>query len=148
MGFDKLSRKDTAKAFFVNPRTVTRWHQDGMPRNDDGTYNLPECIAWRLDRLTEDMPAGDETEESAKWLAEFRKERATLARMKREHLEGRLVDIDEVQQDAFNKGRQIRDTLLNLPARLSAILAAESDGAKIDEILTKEIKQALEVLSK
>lgn len=28
---------------------MTRWAQDGCPRNDDGTFDLPEVIRWEHD---------------------------------------------------------------------------------------------------
>jgi hypothetical protein len=47
----------------------------------------------------------------------------------------------------FQTGRRIREGLLNLPDRLSDILAAERDQAKIHAIISKEIRQILEALT-
>jgi hypothetical protein len=68
---------------------------------------------------------------------------ARLAKIDYEERVGKLVSKDEVQVAAFNKFRQFRDHMLNLPDRLAAMLAAESDAAKCYEILAIEIRRAL-----
>jgi hypothetical protein len=68
---------------------------------------------------------------------------ARLAKLEFEERTGKLVSKDEVQVAAFNKFRQFRDAVLNLPDRLAAMLAAETDAAKAYEILSTEIRKAL-----
>ncbi len=68
---------------------------------------------------------------------------ARLAKIEYEERTGKLVSKDEVQVAAFNKFRQFRDHMLNLPDRLAAILAAETDAAQCYEILSLEIRKAL-----
>ncbi len=72
---------------------------------------------------------------------------ARLAKLEYEEKVGKLVSKDEVQIAAFNKFRQYRDHLLNIPDRLAAMLAAESDSAKCYEILATEIRKALNEFS-
>jgi formaldehyde-activating enzyme involved in methanogenesis len=79
----------------------------------------------------------------------------TKARAVREHYQARLSKIDyeervaklvpkdEVQVAAFNKFRQFRDHMLNIPDRVAAMLAAETEAAKCYEILAIEIRRAL-----
>ena len=74
-------------------------------------------------------------------------ERAKLLEIKARVETGRYVDADDVKATAFNKARVVRDGLLNIPDRLSAVLAAESDPAKVHELLAAEIRNALEDLS-
>src|SRR5579864_2789331 len=68
---------------------------------------------------------------------------ARLAKIDFEERVGKLVSKDEVQVAAFNKFRQFRDHILNIPDRVAAMLAAEADTAKCHEILTTEIRRAL-----
>jgi len=68
---------------------------------------------------------------------------ARLAKIEYEERTGRLVSKDEVQIAAFNRFRQFRDAMLNLPDRLAAQLAAESEEAKCYEILSNEVRRAL-----
>jgi hypothetical protein len=68
---------------------------------------------------------------------------ARLAKIEYEERIAQLVSGDEVQVAAYNKFRQFRDAMLNLPDRLAAMLAAESEAAKVHEALTVEIRKAL-----
>ena len=74
-------------------------------------------------------------------------ERARLLEIKAKAEAGRYVDADAVKAAAFNKARVVRDGLLNIPDRLSAVLAAENDPARVHELLAAEIRTALEELS-
>ncbi len=68
---------------------------------------------------------------------------ARLAKIEFEERSGKLVSRDEVEIAAFNKFRTFRDGMLNVPDRVAAVLAAETDTAKVHEILTAEIRRAL-----
>ena len=56
---------------------------------------------------------------------------------------GSLVEISQVQKDAFDTARKVRDAMLNIPDRISSILAGEKKEAKVRKLLTAEIKNAL-----
>jgi hypothetical protein len=68
---------------------------------------------------------------------------ARLAKLEYEERVGKLVSKDEVQVAAFNKFRQFRDHILNIPDRVAAMVAAEAETAKCYEILATEIRRAL-----
>jgi hypothetical protein len=53
---------------------------------------------------------------------------------------GKFVDADEVKVAAFNKGRIVRDALLNIAARVAPLLAAESDERACFELIDHEIR--------
>lgn len=72
---------------------------------------------------------------------------ARLAKIEFEEKTAKLISRDEVQVAAFTKGRTARDNLLNIPDRLAATLAAESDADKVHQILTAEIRKALDELA-
>ena len=72
---------------------------------------------------------------------------ARLAKIEFEEKTAKLISRDEVQVAAFTKGRTARDNLLNIPDRLAATLAAESDADKVHQILTGEIRKALDELA-
>jgi hypothetical protein len=61
---------------------------------------------------------------------------------------GQLVSLEDVKKIAFARGRIIRDSMLNIPDRVSSLLADENDASKIHEILSREIREALEELSR
>jgi pyruvate/2-oxoglutarate dehydrogenase complex dihydrolipoamide acyltransferase (E2) component len=68
---------------------------------------------------------------------------ALLAKIEYEERTGKLVRKDEVHVAAFNTFRQFRDRMLNIPDRVAAVFAAETDTAKCHEILVTEIRRAL-----
>jgi len=81
---------------------------------------------------------------------EYSKARAVresyLARLEKIDFEERtekLVSRDEMQVAAFNRYRTFRDGMLNIPDRLAAVLAAESDPSRVHELLSTEIRKAL-----
>ncbi|MDG7056617.1 MAG: hypothetical protein LKM43_00460 [Wolbachia endosymbiont of Penenirmus auritus] len=73
-------------------------------------------------------------------------ERGKLLEAKAKAEIGELVSIEEVKTEAFNVARVVRNNLLNIPDRVSALLASMSDTEKIHQTLTEEIRTALEEL--
>ncbi len=73
--------------------------------------------------------------------------RARREKLLFEQLQGRLIDVGDVKVAAFNKARIVRDALLNIPDRISAVLTAEGDQEKVHALLSAEIRQALEDLT-
>lgn len=71
---------------------------------------------------------------------------ARLAKLDYEQRSGKLVDSDEVRESGFKVARAVRDSLMNVPDRIDAILAAETDRHSVHTILTKAIMEALERL--
>ena len=57
-----------------------------------------------------------------------------------------LILKEEVEREAFEVGRRVRDAVLSVPDRVSAILSAETDRNKIKEILNNELRHSLEIL--
>lgn len=76
---------------------------------------------------------------------EIEKGKLLEARVKAET--GELVPIDEVRNIFYAKGRIVRDGILNIPDRISSLLATIDDASKIHEILTQELRTVLEELS-
>jgi hypothetical protein len=68
---------------------------------------------------------------------------ARLAKIDFEERTEKLVSRDEMQVAAFNRYRTFRDGMLNIPDRLAAVLAAESDPRQVHELLSTEIRKAL-----
>lgn len=71
-------------------------------------------------------------------------EKVKYLEIKNKEAEKTLVSADGVRIAAFNKGRMVRDALLNIPDRVASMLAKETDTNRIHEILTKEIRQIIE----
>lgn len=59
---------------------------------------------------------------------------------------GNLVYADVIQTAAFNKARQVRDALLNIPDRIAPEIAATSTEKQVKEKLLCAFSEALEPL--
>lgn len=70
-------------------------------------------------------------------------ERHRALRIANDLREGRVVDVRAAKREAFESARIMREVLLNLPTRIAAELAAETDPAKVFARLDDEIRQAL-----
>lgn len=70
-------------------------------------------------------------------------ERGKLAELDRRRREGELVERGEVEEAAFSNARRVRDALMNIPARVASLYAAETDPQKIHQNLEDEIRAVL-----
>ncbi len=73
---------------------------------------------------------------------------ARLAQLEYEERKGKLVSADKVKVSAFNTARIVRDSILNIPDRIAAELASETDPHKLHTKLTEALVEALEELSR
>ncbi len=71
---------------------------------------------------------------------------AKLAKLEFDHKSGKLIDAAEVKKSAFDAARMVRNSMMNIPDRLAAELAAETDVFKVTQKLKNEIRKALEGL--
>ncbi|WP_123812277.1 hypothetical protein [Ottowia oryzae] len=81
-------------------------------------------------------------------------ERARLVRAKREQAEiqlaeqrGEVIRVDAVRTQLANRLAATRDGLLQIPARVSAVLAAETSSEVVFTTLSDELCKALEGLT-
>lgn len=72
---------------------------------------------------------------------------ARLAKLSFEEKSGKLVEVDGVRVEAFKIARTVRDSIMNIPERISAQLAAEVDPHKCYLMLSRELNEALEALT-
>jgi len=60
---------------------------------------------------------------------------------------GELVSKREVEREAYELAKRVRDAILSIPDRVAAVLAAQTDQRRIREILLEELHHALEILA-
>lgn len=73
---------------------------------------------------------------------------AKMEQLKYEKMVGSLVDADEVKKAARDMGLAVRDALQYLPDKLGPVLAAETDIEKVNDLLSEEIRSALDAMSR
>ncbi|HQT38703.1 MAG TPA: hypothetical protein PK231_04700 [Acidocella sp.] len=91
-------------------------------------------------------PPADEINDSAPYAKSAAREKfykAELAKIELKIQTGELVDKAEVERNNFTTFRILRDNILNVPDRLAAILANETDRHKVHMALSNELKKAL-----
>ena len=123
------------------------WHVD--PELGQVEYRANVDIAKRRN-----VKADDTDMETGSGFPAFNESRAKrvyyeakLCEMEVKLREGKLVDVETIRNKSFKLGRQVRDGMLNIPDRISADLAAETDAFKVHARLTKEIREVLTALA-
>jgi hypothetical protein len=91
----------------------------------------------------------DDDTDSGYWKSRARRERAEaeLAELKLRELQRELVRADDWAAALAKRAATFREGLLQIPARLSAQLAAESDQARIHTLLEDELRQVMDQLT-
>ncbi len=153
--------KDLATALGVSAATVTRDAAVGMP-----THSVDAAAAWRREHRrprhrAQQPPEGataagppqlpsaapDKPDDSGGdyWASRARRERAEaeLAELKLAEQQGVLVRADEVRAAYAKRAASLRESLLQMPSRLSAVLAAESAQVRCHDILQAEVHAIL-----
>lgn len=69
--------------------------------------------------------------------------KAKIEKLKYEEMLGQLVDIQKAQDEFFTLARKVRDSLMAIPDRISAQLAAETNQYNVHRRLDAEIRIAL-----
>jgi len=72
---------------------------------------------------------------------------AKIADLKLREMRGELVRVDEVRNSFARKASALRESLLQIPSRLAAVLAAETDHARCHDLLSAELRTVLEQLT-
>ncbi|MCC7203119.1 MAG: hypothetical protein IT393_10730 [Nitrospirae bacterium] len=147
-----VSQSEYARRKGVSKQHISRLTQKGIISLDDGKIDPVQAdkqLAAAKDPARDGLRKSDskvKKGESSYWKARTEREqiRAKRERLEYEKAIGQLVDAEEVRLSAFNRGRILRDAIFNLPDRLAPLLAAESDVKKVNAILHKELRAALE----
>jgi phage terminase Nu1 subunit (DNA packaging protein) len=108
----------------------------------------------KFSQETSEETLDDEEDEEKKTVVAYhvsraRKEAANaeLAELNLNARRGTLVESDKVKAEAFRVARTVRESVLGIPDRIAASLAAETDTSRVHLALTRELRQALEELA-
>src|SRR5262249_53264833 len=132
-------------ALNVTPRRINQLVADGvLPAPKDKGHEVQRAVRAYLDFINTRVASIPwKTAKKRKPLAD-----AALAELKLEVEQGKYCLVEDVKTSAFSCARRTRDAILNLPARLGAIVAAEPDAGKCHDLLMLELRQALEELAR
>lgn len=163
-GQSTISQAALGRALGLSPAAVTKLKQQGMPVD-----SVQAAQAWREQRQNvaqrKPLPAGapvprrpaaappsppadewllSEDHDSAR--TRLRISEANQAEMLEAEMRGELIRLDVVRSQLASVLSSTRDSLMQIPSRLSAVLAAEGDAARVHQLLQAEIHQALSQL--
>ena len=125
------------------------WRKNTL-KNNAAKVDEPDPVEPRDARELRQQVAGlpdDEIPELNESRARREHYQAELAKLEVDLKRRELVPADEVNREAFQIGRSIREALANLADRLSYQLAGETDPVRIHAVLTDEHRAALVELS-
>lgn len=151
----KITQTEWAREIGVSKQYVCYLVKKGIVKLEDGLIDreqASEAVAAIRDPsqpLRRKNPENENTSNLSTMLLKTRikneMERGKLLEAKAEI--GELVAVEEVKREAFNVARVVRNNLLNIPNRVSALLASLSETEKIHKTLTEEITNSLQELS-
>nr|WP_220467464.1 MULTISPECIES: hypothetical protein [unclassified Wolbachia] len=154
---EKITQTEWAREIGVSKQYVCYLVKKGIIELENGLVNREqanEAVAAIRDPsqpLRRKNPENENTSNLSTMLLKTRikneMERGKLLEAKAKAEIGELVAVEEVKRDAFNVARVVRNNLLNIPNRVSALLASLSDTEKIHMALTEEITNSLQELS-
>lgn len=143
-----------ANATGLTERQVARYKARGMPLTTATAARawMAENTRARTSDRTPPPDAGaDATEVKASGYMEARVAReraeAELAQIKALEARGALVSGEKVRSELARRLSGLREALLQIPSRLEAVLASETDPTKVHELLEDELFQALAAAS-
>jgi len=114
-------------------------------------YNLEQSVieAKQKPKQVQYTPGNSESIPPLEF-SKQRKEHYAAEKTKTEYMKaaGSLVDLKDVRKTYREIAKTVKDNLLKVPDRVSPLLAVETDERKIMNMLDKEIREALEFLSK
>lgn len=126
--------RELAAALGVDPARITRMAQQGMPKT-----SIEAARAWVRANVRPRTPASparparspdspDSPDSEDFQAARTRREtaEASLAQLKLQEQEGELIRLDAVRNAWATRLTAVRDALLQIPARIAPVVAAES----------------------
>ena len=142
-GMVKLKKQGCPMDSVESVRAWRQKRQNIAARKPEPEQDRPQVI-----RAIEVKPDGSEIDESQDE-ARTRREiaEANLAEMKESEQRGDLIRVDAVKTALAHAYSATRDALLQIPARLSPLLAADADPTSVQNSLHAEIHQALQHLA-
>ena len=153
-----MNQSEYARHRGVTRKMVSAWIHSG---HLDGNFKKTGVRNYDIDPVKADAaleqnlsPAhrkkGKPPSTDASYLASRAKKEAALAEMRRlevEERKGNLIAKKQVEREAFETGRRVRDALMGIPNRVAAQLAVTTDQKVCAKTLAAEIRQALEGLT-
>lgn len=129
------------------------WVQNTDPAKQSLLYTVPAAAPQQAQLVGDepaaqaasgdDEPPAGQTEAYRLARAEREKVRLDRERIELEQLRGNLIDLGEAKRLAFSAFRELRDAVLNVPARIKDECAATIDPLLVEQLIERELSKAL-----
>lgn len=146
-----ITKTEFARRHGFSPQYVTELLRRGILQEGDGgllnAENADYALSLRKNLThskTEKKAELNELYIQARLQNEI--EKGKLLKMETAEKEQSLIPADQVRETLFTKGRVIRDALMNIPDRISSLVASIDDESKVHDIISAEIRLCLEEL--
>lgn len=126
----------------LSDQRVLQLVQQGIiPSGEKGKYDITITTQAYIEYLRGLAKGRDDSK--VKHEKDKLKEETRLKRLAADKLEKSLVDTEGVKKAATDRSREYRDSMMNLPDRLSPLLSAEDNTDKIHKMISDEIRSIL-----
>lgn len=142
-----VSSSVIAKVLLVSQMSVSNFAKNGMPKiigKGNPTYPVRECLLWAIENGKIKLPTNDEDREN---LPPDWRDKLASAELKEEKLKVIRLEngsISKMAQIAFQIGDFVKNGILNIPGRISAILAKEDDVHECELIMRNEFMSVMQ----
>jgi len=106
------SQVKVARLFAVSERTVNYWIREGMPVNNDGTYNIAAIQEWRYAWLNRKKKKDSK---KIDWDEELKRRRALKVELEIRAMRKELIPRREAEREILREFGAIKQRLLGLP---------------------------------
>lgn len=130
------SLAEIGRAFGMSERQAKRWRAQGMPKTDEGRYDIVEIARWEYQRRVPVQAAESRPRDE---LAELKAESARLDLAERK---GELVSRTDVEQDGAEKVRQVNRRLSSMGHKLAPVISGLDEQAA-RKAIDDEVNQIL-----
>lgn len=161
---DKISQNAIGRALGLTSAAMVKMKKKGCPMdsvevvrawrksNQNIVFSKPEpkfaAPPGHAREIFHEVPQGHKPPaDYAACRAQREAAEAGMAELKLAEMKGELIRVDAVKRVMALSFATTRDGLLQIPARMAAVLAAESDPATVQRLMYAEIHRALVVLS-
>jgi phage terminase Nu1 subunit (DNA packaging protein) len=133
----------------VSQMTVKRWVNDGLPYEMQGrrrVFPISKAIKWMIEHGKIEITAGAFDEIDRSQLPPDLRDKLASAELKEFKLrkeKGLVVEKEEVERQAYEIGKKLKDSLYAMPVRLSDELVGK-DSNTIRNRMEEEISKVLE----
>jgi phage terminase Nu1 subunit (DNA packaging protein) len=144
-----VSSADLAVLFDVNARTIRKLEtKQVLRRNAVGGFDLVDSIQGYIKHREAVVAAEHGLGDFGRARASLYLEKARIARMQREELEGKLVNVDEIIAVQSTINMHVRNRVLLIADKLAPQWAASKNAASARDLIYRECWEALDELSR